>query len=147
MSACIGLRLVISSNLYSYVAPIKYLNNERLRTLNVGRGGALAESTPFVRRVTGSTPAVLAATYWPWASPSLTVARGALEWNPGTVSVLCRERLWVVKDLKRRYRNSMNEWMNEWIEEFCSWKILLSLKNISLNCDYWLVSPKRITKV
>ena len=29
----------------------------------------------------------------------------------GTVSVLCRERFWVVVDLKRRYRNGLNEWM------------------------------------
>ena len=41
----------------------------------VGRGGALAKSTPFVRRVMGSTQA-LAATYGSWASPSLTVACG-----------------------------------------------------------------------
>ena len=30
---------------------------------------------------------------------------------PNTVSVLCRERLWVVVDWKRRYRNGVNEWM------------------------------------
>ena len=35
-----------------------------------------------------------------------------LVWNSGTVSVLGRERLWVAMDLKRRYRNSLNEWMN-----------------------------------
>ena len=28
------------------------------------------------------------------------------------ISLQCRERLWVVVDLKRRYRNSPNEWMN-----------------------------------
>jgi len=33
----------------------------------------------------------------------------------GTVSVLCRERLWVVVELKRRYRNIRNEG-NEWIK-------------------------------
>ena len=28
----------------------------------------------------------------------------------GTVSVLCQEHFWVVVDLKRRYRNCLNEW-------------------------------------
>jgi len=46
-------------------------------------------------------------------SPSLAVACGASVWNSGTVSVLCREHLWVVVDLKRCARNSLNEWMNE----------------------------------
>jgi len=32
-----------------------------------------------------------------------------LAWNSDTVSVLCRERLWIVVDLKRRYRNSLNK--------------------------------------
>ena len=83
-----------------------------------GRGGALVETTPFVRKGHGfdsrSTLLSQAATWGPWASPSLTVACGALAWNSGTVSVLCRERLWVVglEDLKRRYRNNMNEWMS-----------------------------------
>ena len=45
----------------------------------------------------------------PWASPSLKVVCGASAWNSDKVSVLCRERLWVVVDLKRRYRNSLNE--------------------------------------
>ena len=31
----------------------------------------------------------------------------------GTVSVLCRERLWVLVDLKWCYRNGLNEWINE----------------------------------
>ena len=35
--------------------------------------------------------------------------------NSNTVSVLCRERLCVVVELKRRYGNSLNEWMNEYI--------------------------------
>jgi len=35
-------------------------------------------------------------------------ACGASAWNSDTVSVLCRERLWVVVDLKKRYRNSLN---------------------------------------
>ena len=32
-----------------------------------------------------------------------------------TVFVLCQEQLWVVVDLKRCYRNSINEWTNEWM--------------------------------
>jgi len=35
------------------------------------------------------------AIYGPWASPSLAVACGASTWNSDTVSLLCRERLWV----------------------------------------------------
>src|SRR6218665_1379249 len=42
----------------------------------VRHGGSLVDSSPFVRRVTGSNPA-LAATLGPWASPSLAVACGA----------------------------------------------------------------------
>src|SRR6218665_1713286 len=38
--------------------------------------GSLVESTPFVRRVVSSNPA-LATTEGPWASPSLAVACGA----------------------------------------------------------------------
>ena len=37
----------------------------------------------------------------------------ASAWNSGTISVLCRERFWVVVGLKGRYRNSQNEWMND----------------------------------
>ena len=33
--------------------------------------------------------------------------------TPKHSTVLCRERLWVVVDLKKRYRNSLNEWMND----------------------------------
>ena len=37
----------------------------------------------------------------------------ASAWNSDTVFVWCsRERLWVVEDLKERYRNGRNEWMN-----------------------------------
>ena len=39
----------------------------------VGRDDSLVDSTPFVRRVVGSNPA-LAAMCGPWASPFLTVA-------------------------------------------------------------------------
>ena len=79
--------------------------------LYVGRGGSLVDSSPFVRMTLGPNFA-LAATLGPWASPSLAVACGASAWNSDTISVLCRKRLWVVVDLKRRYRNSLNEWMN-----------------------------------
>jgi len=41
--------------------------------LCMGRGGSLVDSTPFVRRVVDSNPAV-APIYGPWASPSLAVA-------------------------------------------------------------------------
>ena len=47
--------------------------------------------------------------YGPWASSSLTVTCGASGWKSETVSVLYRERLLVVVDLKRRYRNGLNE--------------------------------------
>jgi len=39
----------------------------------VGSGGSLVDLTPFIRRIAGSNPTV-AATYGPWASPSLAVA-------------------------------------------------------------------------
>jgi len=42
----------------------------------VGRGGALVDSMPFVRRIAGLNPAI-AAMYGPWESPSLAVACGA----------------------------------------------------------------------
>jgi len=35
-----------------------------------------------------------------------------LAWNSDTVSVLCLECLWVVVDLKRRYKNSLKELIN-----------------------------------
>ena len=41
----------------------------------VGRGGSLVESISVYPRVMGSNPA-LAATYGPWASPSLAIAFG-----------------------------------------------------------------------
>ena len=40
----------------------------------------------------------------------------------GEVSVLCRERLWAVVDLKRRYRNGLNEWMNKWMSDVSTWE-------------------------
>ena len=42
----------------------------------VKRGGSLADSLPFVRRVVGTIPA-LVAMQGPWASPSLEVTFGA----------------------------------------------------------------------
>ena len=39
----------------------------------------------------------------------------ASAWNSDTQYPCCsRERLWVVEDLKGRYRNGRNEWMNGW---------------------------------
>jgi len=36
--------------------------------------------------------------------------------------VLCRERFWVDVDMKRRYRNGLNEWMNQinffWLSDY-----------------------------
>ena len=64
----------------------------------VGHGGSLVDSSPFVQTVMGSNPA-LATTQAPWASPLLAVVCGASAYP------CC----WVV-DLKRRYRNSLNEW-------------------------------------
>ena len=64
-----------------------YAETKKMKSLRfysyspVGVGGALVESTRFVRRVMNSTP-VLAATYGPWASPSLAVACGALAQHP-----------------------------------------------------------------
>ena len=40
---------------------------------------------------------------------SIQLLCGASARNSDTVSVLCRERLWVVEDLKGRYRNGRNE--------------------------------------
>ena len=39
-----------------------------------------------------------------------TLGKSFTHTNSDTVSMLRRERLWVVVDLKRRYRNSLNEW-------------------------------------
>jgi len=71
----------------------------------------------------GSNPA-LVATYGPWESPSLAVTCGALAWNSDTVSMLHRDHLWVVMDLKSRSRNNLNEWMNE----------LLPCRFVTLQC-------------
>ena len=73
-------------------------------------------------------------------SPSLAVACGASGWNSDTVSVLCRERFWVVVDLKRRYRNRLNEWMNEDIHfPKESWN---SLKSIESNDCSFFYQPR-----
>ena len=60
---------------------------------------------PCVRKVASSNPTLAAG---PWASPSLVVVCSACV-NSDTVSMLCREHLRVVVDLKRRHRNI---WMN-----------------------------------
>ena len=74
----------------------------------VGLGGALVEAITFIRRVVGSTPALA------WASPLPTVACALRHETPIQYPCCSRERLWVVEDLKGRYRNGRNEWMNEW---------------------------------
>jgi len=74
----------------------------------MGRGGSLVNTAPFVvfvRRVAGSNSALDP------GQVQLTVAFRRV--NSDTVSVLCRGRLWVVVDLNKSYRNSLNEWMNE----------------------------------
>src|SRR6218665_1980744 len=48
----------------------------------------------------------------PWVSPSLVIAYCSSARNSDTVSLLCRERLCVVVELKKRYRSSLNERMN-----------------------------------
>ena len=65
----------------------------------------------FNRRVVGLTPA-LAATQGPWASPLPAVACALRRETPIQYACCSRERLWVVEDLKGRYRNGR---MNEWI--------------------------------
>jgi len=75
----------------------------------VEHGGALVESIALNRRVVGSNPAQ-AATKRPWASPLPTVACALRRETPIQYPCCGRERLWVVDDLKWRYRNGrMNE--------------------------------------
>jgi len=78
----------------------------------VVRGGALVETMTFNRRVVGSTPA-LSTTYGLWASPLPAVACALRRETPIQYPCCNRERLWVVEDLKGRYKNGRNEWMNE----------------------------------
>ena len=61
--------------------------HQLLLTWNVALGGSLVYLSPFVRRVVGSNPA-LVATQGHWASPSLAVESGASAWNFDTASVL-----------------------------------------------------------
>ena len=94
----------------------------------------LVETMPFDRRVVGSNPA-LAATWWPWASPSLAVACSASACKlRHSVNCCGRELFWVIADLKRRYRNMIrNEWMNE--SHACEEKLTLKLtRNESFIC-------------
>ena len=60
----------------------------------------------YVRRVVGSPPRI------PKTIPSLAIACGTSAWNSDRVSVLCQRSLWVVVDLKRHYRSSLNECSN-----------------------------------
>ena len=41
--------------------------------------------------------------------------------NSDTVFMVCRERFWVVADLKRRYRNGLNEWMKMCLHSKSLW--------------------------
>ena len=80
----------------------------------LGVGGAwwfIGRFVAFRSKGRGSNPA-LAVMCGHWASPSLAVSCCASTRNSDTVSVLCRVRLWVVVDLKRRYRNIRNERVN-----------------------------------
>ena len=77
--------------------------------MSVRHGGALVESIAFNRRVVCSTPA-LAARDLGQGLP--TVACALRRETPIRCPCCSRERLWVVEDLKGRYRNGrMNEWM------------------------------------
>jgi len=85
----------------------------------VGRGGTLVDSMPLDRNVVGSNP-ILAATPGTLGKSfgiiycvyciRLPVALRRV--NSDTVNYCGRERLWVVVDSKRRYRNIRIEWMN-----------------------------------
>ena len=75
------------------------------------RDGILVESITFNRRVVGSTPG-LAFRVGPWARPLPAVACALRRETPIQYPCCSRERLWVVEDLKGRYRNGRNEWMN-----------------------------------
>ena len=69
--------------------------------VNVERGGALVESTPVVQRVTGLTPALAARDLGQVLHSQLPVALRC----EIPAQYPCR----VVVDLKRHYRNSLNE--------------------------------------
>jgi len=105
-----------------------------------GRGGAMVETMTFNRRVVDSTPAPMPRRD---LGPLSAVARALRRETP--IQYLCcsRECLWVVEDLKGRYRNGRNEWMNEWMCKYLttySSQFLLALKtNGVLN---WLVDFK-----
>ena len=53
----------------------------------------------------------------------------ASAWNSDTVSLLSRERLWVVDELKGRYRNARNEWMI--ISYYDSWYMFGGVHGLS----------------
>ena len=75
----------------------------------VGRGGAVVDLTPGHGFESRSSRHVgtLGKSFTPVA------------WNSETVSVQCRERLLVVVDLKRHYRNGLNEWKNSMKQVLC----------------------------
>ena len=70
---------------------------------------------PLDRKVVGSNLALAATpgSQGPWASPSLTVACSDSACKlRHSVNCCGWKRLWVPRNLKRRYRNIRNEWMN-----------------------------------
>ena len=111
--------------------------------INWGVCGALVESTPFVRRVMGSTPA-LYSRHVGTLSKSFThncLLRFGVTFRH-SIRAVCRERLWVVEDLKRRYRKSLNE-MNELCLSWFYWLVVVfvylrnwgfSLNSSALHC-------------
>ena len=66
--------VIIVMTLYETTGHLSAIWEHRISYME--RGVSLVNSSPFVRRVAGSNPA-LAPTYGLWASPSLTVACGA----------------------------------------------------------------------
>ena len=70
----------INQSIKIYIAPLQDTYSEALPTQakrkNVGHGGSGVSLVPCIWRVAGSNP-TLAATYGPWASPSLVVACSA----------------------------------------------------------------------
>src|SRR6218665_828639 len=79
---------------------------------HMGRGGSLVDSSPFVRRVVGSNPA-LAAAWGPWKSTSLSVACGAsgvkLRYSIRAASGAPLSSSGMAE---ARYRKSLNELIN-----------------------------------
>ena len=65
----------LSVNSFTCIFPVLMQGALYFSICFMGHGGSLVDLTPVVQRVAGSNLA-LAATWGPWASPSLTVACG-----------------------------------------------------------------------